>query len=84
MLHPGCRLLPDSASLVCCRPLAQDQGADNRQAGLAGLVAFKHLLLPLMGHSPQVAVQIADTDEFWRMIRHSLVGCCPVAAGKMS
>ncbi|KAK9832125.1 hypothetical protein WJX74_000029 [Apatococcus lobatus] len=57
---------------MTCRPLAEDENANKRQAGLAGLVAFKHMLLPLKGHSPNAAMQIAATDDFWRLVQHSL------------
>lgn len=60
---------------ICrCRPLAEDQDASRRQAGLAALVAFKHLLLPLKNHSPDAALQVAEAGDFWQLLQNCLVG----------
>lgn len=56
------------------RPLAEDQDATRRQAGLAALVAFKHLLLPLKNHLPDAALQVAEAGEFWQLLQNCLVG----------
>ena len=48
--------------------------AERRQTGLAGLVLFKHSLLPLPGHGIAAAtVQIAKLDEFWQLLQRALV-----------
>ena len=49
-------------------------GHAKQQAGLAALVLFKHLLLPLPGHAPAApTIQLCNDDDFWQLLQHSLV-----------